>query len=85
MMMYLVNGRVKQLKERMIDIYKYDSSVCCIMEYLCFKDGSIMFAEECIELSFKGLREYFLMQVTKLMMRFHYWNKELDLWLKKEL
>jgi len=83
-MMYLVNGRVKQLKERMIDIYKYDSG-CCIMEYLCFKDGSIMFAEECIELSFKGLREYFLMQVTKLMMRFHYWNKELDLWLKKEL
>jgi|LakMenEpi03Aug12_release.lakeMendotaPanAssembly.Ray.scaffolds.fasta_scaffold4036926_2 hypothetical protein len=84
-MMYLVNGRVKQLKERMIDIYKYDSSGCCIMEYLCFKDGSIMFAEECIELSFKGLREYFLMQVTKLMMRFHYWNKELGLWLKKEL
>jgi len=84
-MMYLVNGRVKQLKERMIDIYKYDSSSCCIMEYLMFKDGSIMFAEECIELSFKGLREYFLMQATKLMMRFHYWNKELGLWLKKEL
>lgn len=84
-MMYLVNGRVKQLKERMIDIYKYDSSGCCVMEYLCFKDDSIMFAEECIELSFKGLREYFLMLRTKLMMKFHYWNKELDLWLKKEL
>lgn len=83
--MYLVNGRVKQLKERMIDIYKYDSSCCCVMEYLCFKDGSIMFAEECIELSFKGLREYFLMLRTKLMMKFHYRNKELDLWLKKEL
>ena len=49
----------------MIDIYKYDSSGCCIMEYLVFNDGSIMFAEECIELSFKGLREYFLMLRTK--------------------
>lgn len=83
--MYLVNGRVKQLKERMIDIYKYDSSSCCIMEYLVFKDGSIMFAEECIELSFKGLQEYFLMLRTKLMMKFHYRNKELRLWFKKEL
>ena len=85
--MYLVNGRVKQLKERMIDIYKYDSNGCgCyVMEYLVFKDGSIMFADECIELSFKGLQEYFLMLRTKLMMRIHYQNKELKLWLKKEL
>lgn len=70
-MLYLVDGRVKKLAERIIDIYQYDPSGCYALELLRLTDGSVYFVEECTEISFKGLCEYLRMQMTKLLMKFH--------------
>lgn len=71
-MFYFVDGRIKKLSERIIDISQYDYTGVYLLELLRFTDGSIMFAEECQELSFKGLCEYLRMRRTKLLMKFHY-------------
>jgi hypothetical protein len=72
-MLYLVDGRVKRLAERIIDIQRYDPSGCYALELLRFTDGSVYFVEECQELSFKSLCEYLRMQRTKMLMRFNIW------------
>lgn len=71
-MLYLVDGQIKKLAERIIDIEQYDYTGIYFQELLRFKDGSVAPVDDCRELSFKGLCEYLLMKRTKLLMRFHY-------------
>lgn len=71
-MFYFVDGRIKKLAERIVDVEQYDYTGVYFLELLRFTDGSVIFAEECQELSFKGLCEYLRMQRTKLLMKFHY-------------
>lgn len=62
-MYYLVNGRIKKLTERIIDVYRYDSNSCSFLEFLKFSDGSLALPNNCIELSFKELKKHLFLDI----------------------
>lgn len=71
-MLYLVEGRIKRGAERIVTIQSCGDGYY-VTESLKFIDNSERALEDCIELSFKGLRDSLLMLRTKILMWLNSW------------
>ena len=58
MSLFLVNWRVKRLKERIVKIYNWEGENINPLTIYKFHDDSLEFPEDCIELSLSGFKDF---------------------------